>query len=378
VAADAGGNFVVVWQSTENGLGIGVFGQRYDSAGAPLGAQFVTTLNVYTMVGQLQPSVASDSAGNFVVFWQSGFAEDGSGFGVFGQRYDSMGASLGALFQVNTYTTSDQRFPSLASDSGGNLVVAWQSFTQDGSAHGIFGRRFGIGGASLGTEFQVNTFTLSEQIFPSVAADSGGDFVVVWQSVFRDGPGSGVGVIGQSYTSTGAPLGTEFLVNSYTTNDQRFPSVASGSSGRFVVVWQSYTQDDSLYGVFGQRFCPVLSSVTISVSGTTTVCTTSTGGTATVTDVGGGSRTHQWGYRTTSLGSATPIIGQTGTSYPINGADFGVPPGTPGFYYLVCVTIPECGSPTFSNEIFVIVGSDTTAPAVTPPSALMTTQTLCM
>ena len=69
---------------------------------------------------------------------------------------------------------------------------------------------------------------------------------------------------------------------------------------------------------------------TISVSGPTTVCTSSTGGTAAVTDDGGGLRTHQWGYRTMSLGSTSPIGGQTGASYLIGGADFGMPPGTPG------------------------------------------------
>ena len=38
VAADASGNFVVVWRSAQDGDDYcGIFGQRYDSAGAPLG-----------------------------------------------------------------------------------------------------------------------------------------------------------------------------------------------------------------------------------------------------------------------------------------------------------------------------------------------------
>jgi hypothetical protein len=73
-----------------------------------------------------------------------------------------------------------------------------------------------------------------------------------------------------------------------------------------------------------------------------------------------------------SGGATTPIIGQTGTSYLINGADFGT-----GFWYLVCFTVPECGAPSFTNEIVVIVGPDMSAPSVTPPSAATTTQTLC-
>ena len=33
------------------------------------------------------------------------------------------------------------------------------------------------------------------------------------------------------------PLGPEFQVNSYTTNNQWFPSVAADDDGNFVVVW---------------------------------------------------------------------------------------------------------------------------------------------
>ena len=84
-----------------------------------------------------------------------------------------------------------------------------------------------------------------------MASDSSGNFVVVWESNNQDGSSSGV--FGQRYDSTGAALGPEFRVNTYTTDLQRFPAVASDSSGNFVVVWKSY-QDGSNYDVFGQRY----------------------------------------------------------------------------------------------------------------------------
>ena len=34
---------------------------------------------------------------------------------------------LGAEFQVNTYTTSNQELPSVATDANGNFVVVWES-----------------------------------------------------------------------------------------------------------------------------------------------------------------------------------------------------------------------------------------------------------
>jgi hypothetical protein len=253
VALDSTGIFVVVWESLfTDGSGRAVFGQRYAGSGAPLGSAF--RVNTHTTGDQSVSAVAADSSGNFVVVWSSN-AQDGSGLGIFGQRYASSGAPLGSEFRVNTYTTSNQGRPSVAADSSGNFVVVWQSTAQDGSAEGIFGQRYASSGAPLGPEFLVNTFTTSYQGRPSAAADASGNFVVAWQGV---GSGYEFGVFGQRYDSSGTPLGPEFRVNTYTTNDQVQPAVAADPSGNFVVVWQSAAQEGSGYGVFGQRYLPIL------------------------------------------------------------------------------------------------------------------------
>ena len=82
-------------------------------------------------------------AGNFVVVWHS-VLQDGSGFGVFGQRYDrtSTGVPSGPEFRVNTYTTESQYVAAVAAGTSGNFVVVWTSNAQDGSSAGIFGRRY--------------------------------------------------------------------------------------------------------------------------------------------------------------------------------------------------------------------------------------------
>jgi hypothetical protein len=248
VTSDPSGNFVVVWSSnTQDGSNFGTFGQRYASSGAPAGAEF--RINTFTTNYQGGARAAADSSGNFVVVWES-LTQDGSSYGVFGQRYASSGAPVGAEFLVNTYTTSQQRIASVASDSSGSFVVVWQSLIQDGSIWGVFGQRFASSGAPAGTEFKVNTYTTDNQLEPSVASDASGNFVVIW--VGQDG--SSYGIVGQRYASSGAALGAEFLVNSVTTDNQRYPRVACDSSGNFVVVWSSNTQDGSNLGVFGQRY----------------------------------------------------------------------------------------------------------------------------
>src|SRR6185503_5728039 len=128
------------------------------------------------------------------------------------------------------------------------FIVAWQS-AQDGSDYGVFSQRFASNGAALGTEFQVNSYTFDNQAHPSVASGSAGNFVVVWQSHTEDG--SDYGIFGQRYASNGTPLGAEFLVNTHTVNNQFNAAVASDAAGDFVVVWQSYGQDGfNTFGVF--------------------------------------------------------------------------------------------------------------------------------
>jgi hypothetical protein len=249
VARHSGGDFVVVWTSNlQDGSSLGIFGQRYSAAGALLGTEF--RVNSYTTGGQYRPSVGVDGAGNFVVVWHSNGQE--GDHSIFGQRYASNGTPLGGEFRVNSYTTGDQALPSVAVANAGAFVVTWQSFQQDGDGWGIFGQRYSSGGAPLGGEFRINSYTTDGQLAPSAASDLAGNFVVVWHSTYQDG--SGWGIFGQRYSLTGATAGPEFQANSYTTNGQSYAAVASDPSGNFVVVWQSYGQDGSQHGVFGQRY----------------------------------------------------------------------------------------------------------------------------
>jgi len=251
VAMNGTGGFVIVWSGDGPDDDFsGVFGRRYDGAGFPLGAEF--HVNTYTTNFQNDPAVAVDPSGRFVVVWTSSY-QDGSFAGVFGQRYDSVGMPLGGEFQVNTYTTGRQSDASVAMDSSGGFVVVWTSNEQDGFGDGVFGQRYDSMGGPMGGEFQVNSYTFNSQYTPKVAMDSSGSFVVVWTSDwFQDG--SFAGVFSQRYDSAGAPMGGEFQVNTFTTGDQAFPAVAIDSSGAFAVAWQSYEQDGSYEGIFARTF----------------------------------------------------------------------------------------------------------------------------
>ena len=240
----AAGNFVVTWQSNgQDGAAGGVFAQRYASDGNPTGTEF--QVNTFTPGNEVFPAVGVNAAGKFVVTWDDTVT-------VFAQRYASDGSPAGTEFQVNTYTPLSQRASAVGIDAAGNFVVAWRSNGQDGDSYGVFAQRFASDGNSVGTEFQVNTYTPSPQLNAAVGVDAAGNFVVVWGSAFQDGAAGGV--FAQRYASDGSPAGSEFQVNTYTPGDQKFPALGVDAAGNFVVAWESKDQDGDSYGVFAQRF----------------------------------------------------------------------------------------------------------------------------
>ena len=212
-------------------------------ATTPVGSEF--QVNTYTTGYQLGRSVAADADGDFVVVWTSfgSAGSDTSGSSVQGQCYDSSGNAVGSEFQVNSYTTGTQEYPSVAVDADGNFAVVWESdgsSGNDSSSNSIQGQRYDSSGNPVGSEFQVNTYTTQSQEYPSVSADAGGGFVVVWQSEGSSGSDTDqTSVQSQRYDASGNPVGSEFQANTHTTSDQLGASVAAGADGDFIAVWQS-------------------------------------------------------------------------------------------------------------------------------------------
>jgi hypothetical protein len=210
-----------------------------------VGGEFL--VNTYTPQNQAFSVVGSNSNGDFVIAWQSP-DQDGSAEGVFARRFNRTGSPQGAAFQVNTHTQDGQTYPTIDLDADGDFVIAWTSRLQGG----VFAQRFASSGAPRGVEFQVNTVATINDLGAAIGVDADGDFVVAWRSFGRDGDGYAVAL--RRFSSSGAPQGIEVVVNSFTVGTQGYPAVDLDADGDFVVTWHSATQDSGSYGVFGQRF----------------------------------------------------------------------------------------------------------------------------
>lgn len=245
VAMNPGGNFVVVWESTGSGgtdsSGYSIQGRRFNAAGVAQGDQF--QVNTFTTSDQRHPVVALNWDGDFVVLWdsQGSVGPDNSGFSIQGQRFWRDGSPLLGQFQVNDFTQGSQSEPSMAMDEIGFFDVVWTSdgsSATDTSGTSVRMRRYHVSGDPLDPwDIEVNTFTTGNQSEPSVARSEDGDTVVVWQSQGSNDAGqTAYNIEGQLVGGFGL-VGSEFKVNSHT-GYARYPSVAIDADGDFVVVWE--------------------------------------------------------------------------------------------------------------------------------------------
>lgn len=305
VAMDSSGNFVVAW----HGPGPDeedIFAQRFDANGQPLGNEF--RVNSYTDNRQLCPSAAMNNDGNFVIVWESmNIPEDANKRSICGQLYNSSGSNLVPEFVVNDEESTCRhpdvamhnsgRFivvwiresttksvwvrhfeadgnapflsskvndefnftsltrPTVAIDAMGNYVIVWDGHNQGDDYDNVYLKRYHWSHAPLHEQYLVNTQQTADQTNPSVAICDD-TFIVVWEDD-SESERTERNILGQRFVNQGEeigspiPLGDEFQINIYEVDDQKYPVVVLKENGEFITVWQSYEQDGSQYGIFG-------------------------------------------------------------------------------------------------------------------------------
>jgi len=208
-----------------------------------------TLVNSTTAKNQVRPSVAIDTGGNYVIVWSS-FEEDGDDYGIYGQGYTNGGATNGAQFNLSPTSTDGQTYPDIAMDASGDFVVVWQSYEEDGDGQGIYARRYTAPGSPAATDFRVNSSSSNDQMHPAVAVDETNNMTFVWMDINADG--DAFGIFRRRYLSSGAAIESPVLVNTTTAGYQGLPDVAMDPSGNSVVVWQGVDADGM--GIFAQMY----------------------------------------------------------------------------------------------------------------------------
>jgi hypothetical protein len=179
LAALQQGGYVVSWGEINDG---NVYAAM--QGGAAAGTPFVVNGDGYAAsvsTAAPLPHLSALANGGFVVAWDS-YANDPHGFSIsdiYYQVYDGAGHATGPISQANVESGGGRYDAAVAALSDGGFVITWQG--EDGDGNGIFGRRFGAGGAALDQhEFAVSQLRAGDQSTPDVVALANGGFATAW------------------------------------------------------------------------------------------------------------------------------------------------------------------------------------------------------
>jgi len=247
VALNDDGTFIVVWERSNTPMESdkAICGRLYDSNGVGFEAEFPVSAESAVC---RYPDVAADANGNFAVVWM----EDNSSNSIIGRLFDPNGTPRTDAFEVSTIRFGSVTRPSIAMDNAGRFVVTWDGDPNLAGLDDIHARLYDPNGTPLGEQFLVNTTTTCAQQYPQAAMNDDGEFVIVWDCRIDPNADNQRDIFGQRFSSSGEFIGDEFQINTFELNDQRYPAVAINEADRFVTVWQSQTQDDSRYGIFAR------------------------------------------------------------------------------------------------------------------------------
>jgi len=264
ITALSNGGFVVTWRdsswsaggATGDSTGDAVKAQVFASDGTRVGGEIL--VNTATHLGQNSAQITSLASGGFVITWKDGSGGNGgasgdtSGSAIKAQVFTVGGVPTGGEIRVNTATAGDQDLSRITALEDGGFVVTWRDASQGvGGAEGDLSgtavkvQIFSDSGAPVGSEILVNMATADFQDQARTTALVGGGFVVTWRDTSlgvggAGGDASGSAVKAQVFGADGRRVGGELRINTVTANSQDTADVIALPNGGFVVAWQSF------------------------------------------------------------------------------------------------------------------------------------------
>ncbi len=204
-------------------------------------------------------SVAVASNGDYVVVWTE-VENTGDLSDIYAQQFNADGTIKTPAFKVNTTSTNEQQWASVASDASGRFIVSWTSQNQDGDGQGIYLKRFNADGTTIdSTDILVNAGnTTGNQTNSSIAVNSQGEMVITWQS---DELGK-EGIFAKTFDFTTVTAGNQLPTSTIMVNSgssKANPSADINSEGKFVISWEQGTD------VYVQRFAADATSLGSSI-----------------------------------------------------------------------------------------------------------------
>lgn len=260
IALDSEGNFVITWQSwSYDSADLDIFAKKFGPDGIPLVPEF--QVNTTKDDDQFHPAIAINSQNQFIIVWTS-FGQDGHKTGLYAQRFDIDGSTIGLEFRVNFSTFGWQDFADVTIDSSDNYLFCWHSHQYDQNAYDIFVRKMDASMTILIPEFRVNLTTEDWQVSPKIDTDGNGSFIIVWES--QELEGSSSNIFAQIFDSLGNILEPEFQISGVSQGRREAPCVQMINRQKYLTIWQASPLTNSDWDIYAKIFTKDIQSLQLS------------------------------------------------------------------------------------------------------------------
>ena len=180
-AAFADGSYITVWHSTRDvGNSYGIFAQRFNANGTPIGHEFQVNVP-FNSNSQQNPKVTTLADGSFVVTWNG--SGEGDGAGIFARHFNASGEPTTGNILINEVTSSTQDYPDIATLDNGNIVIGWRSDNSI-NAELVF-RAFDSSLTAVSTEQAITVQGDTTNYYLDISAHAGG-FAATWYPYYGD------------------------------------------------------------------------------------------------------------------------------------------------------------------------------------------------
>jgi Ca2+-binding RTX toxin-like protein len=201
VASSMNENALVFWRVDGDAPEHGLYIRAYDKNLSPLKS---TESRISASNEPEEPSLAISPNGQFTLVWSAISNNPTDSYDIFAKILSESGEPIGKTIRVNSFTRDDQIRSKVLSLGNSDFIIAWDSYSQDGSEFGVYAKRFDGSGRPKGKEFRVNSITEGSQWVPMLAAVGNGGYVVSWISL--DESGTGWSLVAQRFNENNTPI----------------------------------------------------------------------------------------------------------------------------------------------------------------------------
>ncbi|MCG3254809.1 MAG: hypothetical protein KAU62_01910, partial [Candidatus Heimdallarchaeota archaeon] len=217
------------------------------------------------------PSLVTDSGGNIHIAWHDAtdYAGSGTDTDIFYKRWNASSSSWTLTEVVSTESTGSSAVSSLAVDSTGNVHIAWEDFTDyagSGIDRDIFYKRWNASSSSWTLTEVVSTESNRLSYPPSLAVDTTGDVHIAWHDrTIYAGSGGDEDIFYKRWNASSSSWTLTEVVSSESTSPSYYPSLAVDTTGNVHIAWHDYTTIDAEfdYDIFYKRWNASSSSWTL-------------------------------------------------------------------------------------------------------------------